>query len=64
VLTDQAAGLPILERNAELNAEALRAASCQPPTVHKLTWLDYITATSRIFTTNMWVLIKEREQGR
>lgn len=38
VLTDQAAGLPILERNAELNAEALRAASCQPPTVHKLTW--------------------------
>ncbi len=51
MLTDQAAGLPILERNAELNAEALRAASCQPPTVHKLTWLA--PPPSCIFTTNM-----------
>ena len=46
MLTDQAAGLPILERNAGLNAEVLRAASCQPPTVHKLTWLDYITTAT------------------
>lgn len=44
MLTDQAAGLPILERNAEANADAFKKAQCTIPTVHKLTW--YISMRS------------------
>jgi hypothetical protein len=46
VLTDQAVGLLILECNARLNTNTLHTASCQPPTVFKLTWLGYIITTT------------------